>query len=88
MKIPEEKHYIDTVYYKIEQAAKYWFHDGESLTPEERAARKKRTVRAWRNLIIKIGLIAVGLVAFMALSGFLMFIETAFGLPAKLRERK
>ena len=40
------------------------------------------------NIILKLGLIAVGLVAFIVLSGFLMLIETAFGIPVKLRELK
>ena len=40
------------------------------------------------NIILKLGLIAVGLVAFIVLSGFLMLIETAFGIPVKLREIK
>lgn len=40
------------------------------------------------NIIWKLGLLAVGLIAFIGLSGLLMFIETAFAIPVKLREIK
>lgn len=40
------------------------------------------------NIIWKLGLIAVGLIAFIALSGLLMLIETAFAIPVKMRELK
>ena len=40
------------------------------------------------NIIWKLGLLGVGLIAFIVLSGFLMFVETAFAVPVKVREMK
>ena len=40
------------------------------------------------NIIWKLGLLGVGLIAFIVLSGFLMFVETAFAIPVKVREMK
>lgn len=40
------------------------------------------------NAVWKIILMVVGVIAFVAVSGIVMFIETAFALPTKLREAK
>ena len=40
------------------------------------------------NIIWKPGLLGVGLIAFIVLPGFLMFVETAFAIPVKVREMK
>ena len=40
------------------------------------------------NVVWKIILIVIGVITFIAVSGIVMFLETAFNLPTKLREQK
>ncbi|MBQ9311232.1 MAG: hypothetical protein IJ222_10300 [Bacteroidales bacterium] len=40
------------------------------------------------NVVWKIILIVIGVIAFIAVAGIVMFLETAFSLPVKLREQK